>query len=149
MAADDGDRDTVAARLVEHALRKEVTVVKGSNPKKCFYYNLSSKPVVDIVVCGLCFETTQANSSHMTLEQLMSLPPGRQRRSRHDDMTVVVAYLRKPAPARIGQGGARDGTAAAGAIIAKKASSGWWSRLTGSRSSTGDAATATATKPST
>ena len=56
MAADDGDRDTVAARLVEHALRKEVIMVKGSNPKQCFYYNLSSKPVVVVVVvCGLWF----------------------------------------------------------------------------------------------
>lgn len=35
-----------------------------------------------------------AGESFLTLEQLLSLPPGRQRRGRHDDTTAVVLYLK-------------------------------------------------------
>ncbi len=34
-----------------------------------------------------------ANESFMTLEQLYTLPPGRQRRGRHDDTTAIVLFF--------------------------------------------------------
>ena len=38
---------------------------------------------------------TAAKDCGLTLEQLQSLPEGRQRRSRHDDTTAVVIYLNR------------------------------------------------------
>lgn len=37
--------------------------------------------------------TVAAEKSFMTLEQFLQLPAGRARRQRHDDTTVLVAYL--------------------------------------------------------
>lgn len=78
VAADNGPRDTVAARLVEHALLLEVR----SRNSACTTAMVSRDMV-----------RAQAVTASMTLEQLYNVPRGAERRSLHDDMTVVVVHF--------------------------------------------------------
>lgn len=89
VAADGGPRETVAARLAQEVLDREVRC------PPCRRWLVARAP-------GRAAPTPhvpvmQADNSNMTLQQLLQLPPGR-RRSFHDDITVVVLYFNQDAP---------------------------------------------------